>query len=326
MPTLEQIARLVDGELAGPPEFEITGVGSLECAGAGEIAPIDSKTWLKAARDSKAGAFLVAKDLEAEFDRPVIVSEYPLVAMNRVIEMFGLDIPPPPPGIHETAVVDPTAKLGDAVSVGPCVVVGPEARIGARSVLHPQVVVESGVIMGERCVLEPGAVVHEGAELGNRVRIGANAVISRQGFGYAKGPHGPELLHHVGKVVLEDDVHIGAGSMVDRARYDETRIGRFTALDNHIHVGHNCTIGARNVMAAQTGMAGNASIGNDCSIGGQVGVANHCGVGDRCRVGAQTGLMKQYGDDLTLWWTPAGNPREILRAFAWLYKQAGVSP
>ncbi|MHC4223906.1 MAG: UDP-3-O-(3-hydroxymyristoyl)glucosamine N-acyltransferase [Planctomycetota bacterium] len=323
MSTLNEICKLVGGELRGPPDFEITGVGSLECAGTTEIAAIESAWYLHAAKGSKAGAFLVSRTLDQEFDRPCIRSDHPLEGLNRLIESLGLAIPDPEPGIHERAAVDPSAEVGKNVHIGPHSVVGPQVRIGAGCVLHPSVIVERGVTMGAACILEPGAVLHEGAELGDRVRIGANAVVSRQGFGYAKGPKGPVRLHHVGKVVLEDDVHIGAGCTIDRARYDETRIGRLTALDNLVHIGHNCTIGQRTFIAAQTGLAGHARLGSDCEIGGQVGVGNGCGVGDRSRAGGKTGITKLHGEEVELYWNPGADKRRVLKMLAKLMKELG---
>lgn len=318
MPNLAELCRAVEGELRGSGDVDISGVGSLEGAGEDDIAPIDSERFLNAAADSRAGAFLVSRRIEPELDRPCIYADAPLVALNRVIERLGLVTPPPPPGVHPTAVIDGTATVPDSCSVGACVVIGPLARIGAGTILQANVVIEGGVAMGERCVVEAGAVLHEGAVLGNRVRIGANAVISRQGFGYTAGPAGPERLHHVGRVVLEDDVHVGAGTTIDRARYDETRIGRSSALDNLVHVGHNCTIGERTYVAAQAGLSGNAHIGSDCEIGGQVGVGNRCGTGDRCRVAGKSGLIRMWGDDKVLMWYPAHERSEALRMLATL--------
>jgi len=145
-------------------------------------------------------------------------------------------------------------------------------------------------------------------------------VISRLGFGYAPGPTGPVLLHHVGTTVLEDDVHIGSGTMVDRARFDETRIGTMTALDNLIHIGHNASVGARTFVAAQTGLAGRASVGDDCLVAGQVGIANDCGVGDKSVVAAKSGLIALHPDNSDLFWYPARPRQKALRALARLFK------
>ena len=316
MATLAELCRAVDGELRGDGGVEITGVGSLEGAGAGAIAPLDSDRFLKAAQASRATAFLVSTKVKADFGRPCMRHAFPLVALNRVMEILGLVAPPAPPSIHPTAVVDRTARIGAEVYIGPYAVVGPRVGIGARSVSRSHVVVERGVTIGEDCVVEPGAVLHEGCVLGHQVHVGAHAVLSRQGFGFAAGPKGIVKLHHLGRVVLEDGAHVGAGTCVDRARFDETRIGAMSKLDNLIHIGHNCTVGKRTFIAAQTGMAGNAHIGDDCEIGGQVGVANRCGCGNRVRVGAQSGLIGMLPDGGEVWGTPARPRLEMLRQMA----------
>jgi UDP-3-O-[3-hydroxymyristoyl] glucosamine N-acyltransferase len=314
--TLAELSRAVDGELQGAGDVEITGVASLESAGPRDIAAVAAERFIKLARETQAGALLVSTEVAVDFDRPSIRSEFALVALNRVMHLLGLIPPPPAAGVHPSAVVDATAQVDPDAHIGPLVVVGPGARIGARSVLHPGVVVERGVEMGEGCVIEPGAVLHEGCVLGHRVHIGAHSVLSRQGFGFALGPEGPVHLHHLGRVVIEDDAHIGAGCTIDRARFDETRLGRFSALDNLVHIAHNCHIGVGTFIAAFTGLAGNCRIGDRCEIGGQVGMANRGGVGNRCRVGAQAGVTKAHGDDVDLWGTPAIEKNEYMRQLA----------
>jgi UDP-3-O-[3-hydroxymyristoyl] glucosamine N-acyltransferase len=321
MPTLKELCRAAEGELKGTPGVRITGVASLGSATEEQIAPVESARWLEAARASKAGAFLAHKDLANKLDRPAILSAFPIASLNKVIEALGLVPPPRPPGIHPTAIVDPEAKLGKDVHVGPFAVVG-KARIGARTVLEARVVVEDTVELGDDCFVQPGAVLHAGLVVGHRVRIGANAVLSRPGFGYAPSPKGPVRLHHVGRVVLSDDVHVGACATIDRARYDETRVGRFSALDNLVHLGHNCLVGERSFLAAQTGMAGGATIGDDCEIGGQVGLSNQARIGNKCRVGAQSGVIGPWEDGSTIWGCPAMPKTEFLRGVAALHKLA----
>ena len=312
MPTLKELCRAAEGELKGTPGVRITGVASLGSATSEQIAPVESARWLEAARASKAGALLAHKSLAEKIDRPAILSPFPLAALNKVIEALGLVPPPMPPGIHPTAIIDPEAKLGKDVRVGPFAIVG-KARIGARTVLEARVVVEDAVELGDDCLVEPGAVLHAGLVAGHRVWIGANAVLSRQGFGYAPSPKGPVKLHHVGRVVLADDVHVGACTTIDRARYDETRIGRFSKLDNLVHLGHNCLVGERSFLAAQTGLAGGATIGDDCEIGGQVGLSNQARIGNKCRAGAQTGVIGPWEDGSTIWGCPAMPKTEFLR-------------
>jgi UDP-3-O-[3-hydroxymyristoyl] glucosamine N-acyltransferase len=322
MPTLKELCKAAEGEIKGPPDVRITGVASLGSATKDEIAPVESPKWLEAALASKAGAFLAHKSLAEKLEgRPAILSPFPLAALNKVIEALGLVPPPEPPGIHPTAIVDPEAKLGANVRVGPFAVVG-KARIGARTAIEARVVVEDGVEIGDDCLVEPGAVLHTGLVAGHRVRIGANAVLSREGFGYAPSPRGPVRLHHVGRVILGDDVHVGACVTIDRARYDVTRVGRFSALDNLVHLGHNCIVGERSFLAAQTGMAGGATIGDDCEVGGQVGLSNQAHLGNRCRAGAQTGVISRWKDGSTIWGCPAMPKTEFLRGVAKLRQLA----
>jgi len=284
------------------------------------IAPLESERYGRRAGASKAEAFLAARGVADLLDRPAILADHPLAAFNRIIEHLGLLPPPLPAGIHPAAVIDPSAELGAGLHVGPNVCIGPGAKVGARTVLMAGVFLEGDVVLGEACYVEPYAVIHNGARIGNRVRIGAHAVISRQGFGFAPGPNGPVRIHHVGHVVIEDGADLGAGTMVDRARYDETRIGAGSGLDNLVHIAHNCAVGRRTFIAAQTGLAGQARIGDDCEVGGQVGIDNNAGVGDRCRVGGQTGIVGYCGDDKELWGTPAQDRRKALREIAFLRK------
>jgi len=322
MITLSQIQARVGGELRGDASLALSGVNSLRDAGPSEIAPFDDERYLDAARETRAGAVLVSPRLQHGVAGAALVHDFPVAALNTVIECLGRGPRRASGGIHPTAVVDPATVLPDDVTVGPFAVIGAPVRIGARCVIGPHVVIEGGVEMGDDCRIESGAVLHEGLELGARVIVGDGAVLARHGFGFTASPTGPVHIHHVGKVVVGDDSSIGAYCSVDRARFGVTRIGSMSALDYGIHVGHNARIGSRSFLAAQTGMAGHAFVGDDCEIGGQAGFANHSGVGDRCRVGAKSGLNKDFGDDRTLFGILAVDYAQSMRMEATLRRLA----
>ena len=313
MPTLKDLSQLVEGVLKGDGDIAIDGVGSLEGSGPHDIAAIDSRPLLKAARASNAAAFVTKPKIAAELEGPCIIHEYPLLALNAIMKSMGY-VRDQPTGVHPTAIL--AGDVHETVIAGPFVYVHEGASVGARTVLHAHTVIEAGAQVGEDCMFEPCVVLHDGATVGDRVRIGAHAVLSRRGFGFTVGPDGPVQLHHIGKVVIEDDVTIGAGTMVDRARFDETRIGAQSNLDNLVHVGHNCTIGKRSFLAAQVGLAGLAHIGDDCLVGGQVGFANSTGVGNGSHVAAKSGLMRRWPEKSDLMWSPAAPRKVILHKLA----------
>jgi len=322
MPTLQEIRDAVGGELHGDGGIQITGVQSLDGAGADDLAPFDDPEYAKSAGITRAGAVVVTPALAVHVRRPHIIHPFPVFSMNTVIEMLGLAPVRPAAGRHPTAAVDPSATVPESCSIGPNVVIGPDVRLGERCVVRANVTIEQGVTAGDDCTIDYGAVLHVGTVLGHRVTIGTGAVISRQGFGFTRGPQGPVHIHHVGRVEIGDDSSIGACCNIDRARFGATRVGKMSGLDFGVHLGHNSRVGDRSYVAAQTGLAGHAFIGDDCEVGGQAGFANHSGVGDRSKVGAQTGLIKDYGAGCVLWSTPAVDMKLAFKMHAALRRMA----
>ncbi len=316
MVTLAQLADMFGGEVQGDGSTEITRITSLESGGEGDIAPAGEERFRRAAKVTNAAALLVSPELAEVNDAPKIVHRYPLVAANGIIEHFGLIEPRRPAAIHPTAIIDATATVGPDCRIGPFVVIEAGAVIGARCEIQAHVTIERGVILGDDCRIEPGAVLHCGLQAGHQVVVGANSVISRQGFGYGQGPTHLVRLHHIGRVVLEDGVEIGALTAVDRARYDVTRIGTRSGFDNLCQIAHNSVVGKHSFGAAQVGLAGRSVIGDFCQLGGQSAVALGATLGDHSKLGAQAGLIKSAKPHSDLWGTPAQSKLKYLRQLA----------
>ncbi len=212
--------------------------------------------------------------------------------------------------IHPTAVVDRTAELSAGVQVGAYCVIGPGARIGAGSVLYPGCQVGPQSRIGEFCTLFSNVVLYELTELGDRVRIHAGSVLGADGFGYAPKREngkvvGHQKIYHLGKVVVGNDVEIGAQSTVDRGTFGETRIGAGAKLDNHVHVGHNAVVGEGAILCGGICLAGNARVGKFAYLGGMTGVTNHVHIGD----GAQIGACSLITKDVPPGGSAVGNPQ-----------------
>ncbi len=225
--------------------------------------------------------------------------------------------------IHASAVVDPSAHVAAGVQIGAHCVIERGASIGSGSVLYPGCYVGPGARIGENTVLFPGVVIYETSEIGNRVRIHASTVIGADGFGYAPKRDGARVIghqkiYHLGKVVIEDDVEIGAGTSIDRGTFGETRIERQAKLDNHVHVGHNARVGQGAIICGGVCLAGNAQIGRFVYVGGITGIDNHVRVGDGARVGAVSAITKDIPPGGTGVGVPQRDHREHFKAHALL--------
>lgn len=214
------------------------------------------------------------------------------LALARVTRLFSR-APLPGEGWEEgVATVHPSAVLGPGVSLAPGAVVGPGARVGDGCSLGAGTVIGAGVILGEGCQLHPNVTLYPGTTLGKRVSIHSGAVIGADGFGYAAGPVGAEKIHHLGGVVVGDDVEIGANTAIDRGTLLNTTVGARSKIDNHCQIGHNVQIGTDTLIAGMSGVAGSAVIGNGVIIGGYVAVSDHVKIGDGARIGGRSGVTK----------------------------------
>ena len=287
---LSQIASALSARLEnGAPDTEITGVAGIESAGSGQLTFVANPKYGAAARTTKASAVIVAEDFPA-ISATMLRSKNPYLAFARAIELFYRP-PKYAPGIHPTAVVHSSARMGANAHVGPYVVVDQDAQIGENAVLLAHVVIYRGARIGNNFFAHAHAVVREFCRVGDNVILQNGAVIGADGFGFAKDDSGH--WHKIAQpepVVIENDVEIQANSCIDRASVGETHIGRGVKIDNLVQVGHGSHIGEDSLLASQVGLAGSTEIGKNVILTGQVGVVGHCKVGDGAIVTPQSGV------------------------------------
>jgi len=297
---VEELAEIVSGRVVGDGETQIERIGGLDHAREGEIAYVENEKLLAAAAESKASCLIVTDGLQLP-DRTLIEVANPKLAFS----IIGAALHPPvrrEPAIHATAVLAETADIALTAYVGPNVSIGERTHVGAYTRLEAGVVLGDGVTVGDDCVLHPNVVLYDGVSIGNRVILHAGVCLGADGFGYVRHDLGYQKFPQVGTVVIEDDVEIGAHTCVDRAALGRTRIGRGTKLDNMVHVGHNCDIGERVVIAAQTGISGSVVIEDDAVIGGQVGFGDHTRVQKGAIIGSKAGILPGKIVRPGVWW------------------------
>jgi UDP-3-O-[3-hydroxymyristoyl] glucosamine N-acyltransferase len=301
---LSELAAALGMEWEGEIDPLITGVSGIADAGPGDITFVSQKGFAHFLEQTRAAAVILPPGSPSRI--PVLRAEDPYGAFARLLARLE---PCPErifaPGIHPTAVVDPSAHLGEQLSLGPYVVIGAGARIGDRCALGAHVVVGPDTALGEDCRIYPQVTIREGCILGRRVILHAGAVIGSDGFGYLPGSAGLSKIPQIGRVVLEDDVEIGANCCVDRATSGETVVGVGTKIDNLVQIGHNVTLGQHCAISAQTGISGSCRIGNRVTMGGQVGVADHIAVGDEVKLGAKSGIHKDVPPGMKMFGYPA---------------------
>ena len=297
---VQELAEIVDGRVVGDGGTQIERISELIDADQNEIAYVENEKLFEAAAESKASC-LIVKDAARFSGRTVIEVSNPKLAFS----LIGAALHPAvrrEPTIHPTAVVAANANIALTAYVGPNVCVGEYVRVGAYTRIEAGVVLGANVSVGDDCVLHPNVVLYDGVSIGNRVILHAGVCLGADGFGYVRHDLGYQKFPQIGTVVIEDDVELGAHTCVDRAALGRTRIGRGTKLDNMVHVGHNCDIGERVVIAAQTGISGSVVIEDDAVIGGQVGFGDHTRVLKGAVIGSKAGILPGKIVRPGVWW------------------------
>lgn len=273
----------------GSPDTEIRGLNGIEQASPGELTFVSNPKYSGAAKTTRASAVIVSEDFPA-IPAAMLRAKDPYLSFARALELFH-PTRRYSPGIHPTAVVHVSARIGQGAHIGPYVVVDEDVSIGANAVLLAHVVIYRGAKIGDNFFAHARATVRENCRIGNNVLLQNGVVIGGDGFGFAKTAEGHWYkIPQPAPVVIEDDVEVQANSCIDRASVGETRIKRGVKVDNLVQVGHGSTIGEDTLLCAQVGVAGSTEIGNRVILTGQVGVVGHCKVGDNAIVTPQSGV------------------------------------
>jgi UDP-3-O-[3-hydroxymyristoyl] glucosamine N-acyltransferase len=286
---LAKLAALVDGSVEGDTGVSINGPGVLESAEAGQIVFVDRPELLPAGEQSKAAALIVPPGARTQA-KPIIVTEDPRLAFQKILELFAPE-PRAYPGVHPTAVLGRGVTLGEGVSVGAHAVVEDNVVLRDGAIVFPLAYIGHEAEIGEETRVYPQAFVGERVIVGARCMIHAGAMLGCDGFGFLQTAQGHRKIPQIGTVILGDDVEIGACATVDRATVAATRIGRGTKIDDHVHVAHNCVIGEHCLLCGQVGIAGSTTIGNYVIMGGQAGVNDHVHIADNVIIGAATDVL-----------------------------------
>jgi UDP-3-O-[3-hydroxymyristoyl] glucosamine N-acyltransferase len=330
--SLTDIARFAGCEIVGDGHIRVAGVASIQSATAHDLVFVEDDKRLADALASPAAA-VIARTLGGARNaaKPILLARQPRLAFARAAELLAPETQHRP-GIHRTAVIHSSAKLGKNISVEAHAVIEEGATVGDGTRIGAGSVIGEGVRIGHNCNFAPNVTIYPGVVIGNHVIVHAGASLGSDGFGYVRDESTGRYhkFPQIGRLEIEDDVEIGANSTVDRGALDTTRIGRGTKIDNLVHVGHNVQIGEDVVIAAQTGLSGSAVVENAVIIGGQVGIADHVRIESGAILGAQSGIPTKKiirGSGVVFWGTPARPIREYLKELAVLAKLAkkGVS-
>ncbi|HSS21137.1 MAG TPA: UDP-3-O-(3-hydroxymyristoyl)glucosamine N-acyltransferase [Pyrinomonadaceae bacterium] len=297
-------------------DLEISGAAGLDDAKAGDVSFLANPRYTPKVNSTQASAVYLAEDAPIERNIPVLRAKNPYLAYTRALRLFH-----PEPAfvafVHESAVVDSSAVVSENVWIGASVVIGPRATIGDGVRIFPNVTIYEGVSIGKDSIIHSGAVIRERSTIGERCIIHNNVVVGCDGFGYAKDEDKSWLkIPQTGRVVIEDDVEIGAGTTIDRASVGESRIGRGSKIDNLVQIGHSCTVGEDTLLCAQVGLAGSSHIGSRVILAGQAGVAGHLTIGDDVVLTAKSATSHDVPAGKIISGIPAFDNRDWLRSTA----------
>lgn len=297
--TLREIAELLDSDFVGDAELNVTGINEIHMVEAGDIAFVDHPKYYDKTLASAASVILINKKVDCPAGKGLIVHDDPFSAFNRLSRTFA-----------------PFRASRESIS--------PDAVIGEDTIIQPNVFIGKGVTIGRNCLIHAGVTIGNNCIIGDRVIIHANTVLGGDAFYYKKRPTGHDKLLSCGRVVIENDVEIGASCTIDRGVTGDTVIGEGSKLDNLVHIGHDTRIGKRCLFAAQVGIAGCVVIEDDVTMWGQVGCVANVTIGKGAVILAQSGISKSLEGGRTYFGSPAAEAKKRMREMAALSRLASV--
>jgi UDP-3-O-[3-hydroxymyristoyl] glucosamine N-acyltransferase len=324
--TVRDLTEKLGCRLLGDSSITVTSVSSPQSATSDSLIFVEDAHHLDAALRSAAAA-VIAGDFAASAtaSKPILISAQPRLAFARAARL--LRDPDRNRVIHPSAIVPASAEIGKNVAIGPRAILGEHVKVGVETMIGCGAAIGDNVSIGSLCQLDANVTIYPGTTLGDRVKVQAGAVLGSAGFGYVRDSQTGryEQSPQIGRLVIEDDVEIGANSTIDRGALDETRIRRGAKIDNLVHIGHNVQIGENVVIAAQTGLSGSVTVEDNVIMGGQVGIGDHARIESGAILGAQCGIPTKKairGDGVVFWGTPARPIREYLKEMAFLSRSA----
>jgi UDP-3-O-[3-hydroxymyristoyl] glucosamine N-acyltransferase len=318
---LAEVAQKLGCRLDGAPDVDIEGIAGIESAAPGHVTFLANRRYFPLLKTTRASAVLIEEGIELHRDpgMPPIAAlrtPNPYLAFAHAIELF-YQPPRYEPGIHPTAIVAKSARVGESAHIGPYCFIDENAEIGRNAVLHSFVTIYRGACIGDHFFAHAHSVVREGCRIGHRVILQNGAVIGGDGLGFAKQKDGTWYkMRQSGPAVLEDDVEVQSNACVDRATVGETRVGHGTKLDDLVLVGHASQVGANTMLCGQVGLAGSTKVGSGCILAGQVGTAGHLSIGDGAVITAKSGIPSDVPPRALYSGYPAADNRQWLKTVA----------
>jgi UDP-3-O-[3-hydroxymyristoyl] glucosamine N-acyltransferase len=315
--TAEQIAGILEGEVVGNPNAEVSKLSKIEEGTEGSLTFLSNKKYNNYIYTTNASITIVNKTFlpEGKITTTLIKVDDAYLSFSKLLEFYNQS-KSNKVGVEQPSVLSENVKYGENFYLGSFSYIGTNVTMGDNVKIHPNCFIGDNVVIGDNVTIFAGAKVYSETEIGSNVSVHSGAVLGGDGFGFAPNPDGTfSKIPQIGNLIIEDNVNIGAGTTIDRATMGSTIIRKGVKLDNQIQVGHNVEIGENTVIAAQTGIAGSTKIGKNCMIGGQVGFAGHITVGNNVRIQGKTGVTKSVKDGEVLQGNPAMSYKEYYKSY-----------